>query len=141
MFLQRATLVAFATVFTVGMTSMASACCNMGYAAQVTYAAPAYAAPTAYLGTGCGACGTPSPAVIFAQPVAPAPAPMFTAGCGCRAPITYNVAPTFEPTPVAPAPIYVVNQGPDYTGPGVMVPYHTWTPPVAYAAPSPYPYV
>ena len=27
-----------------------------------------------------------------------------------------------------PAPIYVVNQGPEYSGPGIMMPYRTWSP-------------
>ena len=47
----------------------------------------------------------------------------------------------FELTPVARAPIYVVNQGPDYTGPGIMVPYRTWTPAASYVTPGAYPYV
>ena len=42
--------------------------------------------------------------------------------------------------PIAPAPIYVVNQGPDYSGPGIMVPYHVWTR-GSYIAPGTYPYV
>lgn len=46
-----------------------------------------------------------------------------------------------EPTPVAPAPIYVVNQGPDFTGPGIMVPYHTYAPAAAFAPAIDYPYV
>lgn len=51
------------------------------------------------------------------------------------------VAPPVEVTPVAPAPIYVVNQGPDYTGPGVMVPYRTWSPAAAFAPAIGDPYV
>lgn len=42
--------------------------------------------------------------------------------------------------PLAPAPIYVVNQGPDYTGPGIMVPFHTWAPAASYVVPGSYPY-
>ena len=55
-------------------------------------------------------------------------------------PVVYAV-PALEPTPIAPAPIYVVNQGPEYAGPGLMVPYRTWSPAAAYAPPSAYPYV
>ena len=36
---------------------------------------------------------------------------------------------------------YVVNQGPDYRGPGLMVPYRTWSPRTGLAAPHVYPYV
>jgi hypothetical protein len=38
-----------------------------------------------------------------------------------------------------PAPLYVVNQGPDYVGPGVMEPYRTYAPPAQYAPPPGYP--
>src|SRR5580704_10145731 len=63
----RAILVALATLFTVGMTSFASAgCCGWGYSAPVVYqSAPVYG--------GCGGCGGPTAAAVFAQPVAPAP--------------------------------------------------------------------
>ena len=30
----------------------------------------------------------------------------------------------------SPAPLYVVNQGPEYSGPGIMMPYRTWSPAV-----------
>jgi hypothetical protein len=43
--------------------------------------------------------------------------------------------------PIAPAPIYVVNQGPEYAGPGIMIPYRTWSPAAAYAPAAGYPYV
>jgi hypothetical protein len=63
----RVILVALATLFTVGMTSFASAgCCGWGYSAPVVYQSPlAYG--------GCGGCGGPTAAAVFAQPVAPAP--------------------------------------------------------------------
>ena len=54
----RAMLVALATLFTtLGMTSLASAgCCNnWGYSAPVNY--------------GCGGCGTPTYAAVYAVPV------------------------------------------------------------------------
>ncbi|MGB7037797.1 MAG: hypothetical protein WBD71_19985 [Xanthobacteraceae bacterium] len=65
----RALVVAVATLFSVGMTSIASAsCCGWGYSAPVAYAV---VAPAAY--GGCGACGAPTAAAVYAQPVAPAP--------------------------------------------------------------------
>ncbi len=72
----RATLVALATLFTVGMTSLASACCDWRYSAPIAYTAVTYpVAPVTYGGCGgyCGGCGTPTAAAVFAQPVAPAP--------------------------------------------------------------------
>ncbi|MFY9693912.1 MAG: hypothetical protein WAK35_09235 [Xanthobacteraceae bacterium] len=70
----RVVLVAVATLFSVGMTSIASAgCCGWGYSAPVAYAA---VAPAVY-GGGCGACGAPTAAAVYAAPVAPAvPAPI-----------------------------------------------------------------
>ncbi len=131
----RPTFFALAVLFTAAMTSAASAgCCGWGTQAPMVYAP-----------TGCGGCGTPSAAIVYAQPVAPAPppvvvaAPVWGTGCGCRAAVVY-AAPALEPTPIAPAPVYVVNQGPDYVGPGIMVPYHTWSPNAGYAEPGAYPY-
>jgi hypothetical protein len=43
--------------------------------------------------------------------------------------------------PIPPAPIYVVNQGPDYTGPGLMVPYRVYGPDAGAAPPTAYSYV
>jgi hypothetical protein len=132
-----------ALLFTAGMTSAASACCDWGYQAPVTYSyAPTYA-------TGCGGCGTPTAAVVYAQPVAPTPPPVAVTawswgthwGCCHRTAFAYAATPAVELMPVAPAPIYVVNQGPDYTGPGIMVPYHTWTPASSYVVPGSHPYV
>jgi hypothetical protein len=133
MSLHRIALFAIAALFTAGMTSAASAgCCDRGLF-------------TSYVATGCGGCGTPTAAIVYAQPVAPAPPPVpvtvstWTAGCGCQQPVAY-AAPVVQPMPIAPAPIYVVNQGPDYTGPGIMVPYHTWSSVPVYAPPTAYPY-
>lgn len=69
----RVVLVAVATLFSVGMTSIASAgCCGWGYSAPVAYAT---VAPVGY--GGCGGCGAPTAAAVFAAPVAPAvPAPI-----------------------------------------------------------------
>jgi hypothetical protein len=72
MSLHRVIFVALATLFTVGMTSFASAgCCGWGYSAPVTYGGYGYGAYGGY--GGCGGCGAPTAAVVFAQPVAPAP--------------------------------------------------------------------
>jgi hypothetical protein len=138
-----------ATLFTAGMTSIASAgCCDWGTPAPVAYASPGcggcgapvtYAepiAPAPIAVSGCGSCGMSSAAVVFAQPVAPSPAPFaagsWGTGCGCGRSVVY-AAPA-----VAPAPLYVANQGPDYSGPGIMNPYRTYMP----AAPATnYPYI
>lgn len=138
-------LFALASLLTAGVTSAASACCGWGVQAPIAYA-PA----------GCGGCGAPSAAIVYAQPVAPAPPPVavtgwggtwgrtwsrtWGTGCSCSRHFVYAAAPAITLTPIAPAPIYVVNQGPYYTGPGIMVPYRTWRAP-AYVSPSVYPYV
>jgi hypothetical protein len=134
MSLHRATFVAFAALFTIGATSVAFAdCCQSGVPAPVVYS------------NGCGGCGAAPAPVIYVQPVAPPPPPVTVTtwgngnGCGCNHSVVY-VTPSIEPTPIAPAPIYVVNQGPEYSGPGVMVPYRTYAPAAAYA-PEAYPYM
>ena len=124
MSLNRVVLVGLAAVFTVGMTSFASAG-GWGW------------------NSGCGGCSAPSAAIVYAQPVLPAPPPVtvgWTTGCGCGHRSVVYVAPPIEPTPIAPAPIYVVNQGPTYEGPGITVPYHTWTPVSAYGPVTEYGY-
>jgi hypothetical protein len=80
----------------------------------------AQSAPVSYYGTGydtgCGTCG--------------APPSYYGNGCGgCQTQAVYTT----------PAPLYVVNQGPDYSGPGLMVPYRTYAPPAEYAPPPAYP--
>jgi hypothetical protein len=142
MSLRRTTLFVLALLFTAGMTSVASAgCCGWGVQAPVAYGL-----------TGCGGCRTPTAAAVYAQPVAPTPPPFavsawtwgtawgttWGAGC-CHRAFVYAATPAVELIPIAPAPIYVVNQGPDYTGPGIMVPYHTWTPAASYVVPGSYP--
>jgi hypothetical protein len=142
----RATLVALATLFTVGMTSLASAgCCDWGASAPVGYGcggggcgapvvtALSYSVPVAPAPSyGCGGCGAPMAAVVYAQPVAPAPIVTSTwAGCGCNRGL-------FS---AASSPLYVVNQGPQYSGPGLMVPYQTYSQEAAYAPAVDYPYV
>ncbi len=130
--------------------------CGTAYA-PIVYATPITPSPITV--GGCGTCGTPTAAVTFLAPVAPtptygcgtcgtayAPTPTYyNAGCGtCGAP-----APSYYGTGcggcqtqavyTTPAPLYVVNQGPDYSGPGVMVPYRTYAPPAEYAPPPAYP--
>src|ERR1700721_1421203 len=137
---QRSILVAIATMITVGMTQVAFAgCCDWGGQA-----------PVAYAQTGCGGCGAVAYApIIYATPIAPQP---IAVGCGnCGAPVTCcepSVAASYA-APVAqcgggncgvpavyttPAPLYVVNQGPAFEGPGVMVPFHSYAPPAEYAS-------
>ena len=155
MTLHRVLLVAVAALFSAGMTSVASAnCCGWGYSAPIAYAAQA--------DFGCGGCGAPTAAVVYAQPVAPAPIAvssccgvsrgLFTSygwygwsgwgsgwgvgrgwgcgNCGCYAcgQVAY----------AAPA-LYIVNQGPAYTGPGLMT-YPTYSPETAYVPATDYPY-
>jgi hypothetical protein len=112
----RTTIVVLATAFTLAMTSVASACC-------------------ASVASG----GTNSP-----NPVPIAPAPIYVGpwsggwsltpwsfgvgwggwsgwgGCGCCG------------CGAAASPLYVVDRGPDYTGPGVMVPFLTYTPTIRF---------
>jgi hypothetical protein len=138
----RAILVAFTTLFAAGMTSAAFAGCGgCGGSLAVTYAPLIeYAPPVAY----APAIAYAPPPVEYAPPVAYGPpiavAPIAVnnwdtgGGCGCGRSVVYA-------QPVAPAPIYVVNQAPDYTGPGIMVPYGTYSPEAGYAAPYGYPYI
>lgn len=102
----RVFVVAAATLFSIGMTSIASAsCCGWGYSAPVAYAPPATYG-------GCGACGAPTAAAVYAQPVAYA-APAAYGGCGaCGAP----TAAAVYAQPVAPAPIYVNTVAPTSFG-------------------------
>ncbi len=131
----RVVLAVLATLFTAGISSAASAgCCGWGVAA-----APVTYAPVAYASAGCGGCGTPTAAVVYAQPVAPVVYGGW-GGCGHCGGGFVSYAPAVEAIAIAPAPIYVVNQGPDYTGPGIMTPYHTWMPSASYVVPGSYPY-
>lgn len=136
MSLHRLTLVALATLFT-GITSAAFAgCCEWGAAAPVFYASN--------YSNGCGGCGVQmtyaveQPALVYAEPVMPAPFPVATwgTGCGCHQSVFYAAA--YAEPQIVPAPIYVVNQGPEYSGPGIMMPYRTWSPAVAAAIDYPY---
>lgn len=139
MSIHRVVPVVLATLFTAGISSAASAnCCGWGAAA-----APVVYAPVTYASAGCGGCGTPTAAVVYAQPVAPTLPPVGYGGwngCGHCGGGLYSYAAGVEAIAIAPAPIYVVNQGPDYTGPGIMTPFHTWTQPGSYVVPGSYPY-
>jgi hypothetical protein len=121
MVLHRVTLVALATFLTAGLSSAAFAgCCGWGTPAPVVYAT-----------SGCGGCGA---SVAYVQP---APVATWGTGCGCGQSVVYAAAPVVEPQ-IAAAPIYVVDQGPEYSGPGIMIPYRTWSPAVAAAVDYPY---
>jgi hypothetical protein len=183
MSLYRVTLVAVATLFSIGMTSLASACCNWGYSNPVAYTA---AAPGGY-----GCCGGQMAAAVYAQPLAPAPIVAANnvtpfggpccgwSGCGncggwsggcsscgggcgggcglfgggvgwggggwggggcCGGSWGGGCCARTVGYALMPAP-YVVNQGPTYSGPGLMQPYATYSPDTAYAPASDYPYV
>jgi len=145
----RIALVAFATLFSIFAPSLASACCD----ATAPIAYPAFA-PLGYDG-GCVGCVAPA---VNGTPVAPAPIVVGTVvtpfggpccnwyGCGnCVWGAGWTgwtswsggVGVPFGP----PSSLYVVNQGPKYSGPGVMVPYRTYSPDTAYAPAADYPYV
>ncbi len=99
----------------------------MAYA-PIVYATPVAPAP---IGVGCGTCGTPIAAVTFA------PAWNGCGACGAPAPVTWNPCNTCGvqfPVYTQPAPLYIVNQGPDYSGAGLVVPFHTYSPPAEYAS-------
>ena len=53
---------------------------------------------------------------------------------GCSSTFGYHAA-------AVPSPLYVVNQGPEYSGPGLTVPYGTYSPGTNLAGPAQYPYV
>lgn len=124
----RTTLTALATVFTLGMTSMASACCDwVYYAPVVPYLTPVVPTPVA-------------PAPIWVGPWSGGWNPLNSAwslgpGVGCCGGVP------IPPPWGAPSSLYVVNQGPEYSGPGLMVPYGTYSPATGLAAPGQYPYI
>src|SRR5580698_9970018 len=149
---KRSILVAIATLITMGMTQVAFAQTGCGGCGTAAYAPVIYATPIAPapIAVGCGNCGAPvtccapSVAASYAAPVA-----QWGSGCGgCGTPVGYGGygggysgcgncgVPAVYTTP---APLYVVNQGPAFEGPGLMVPYHSYAPPVEYAPPPAYP--
>jgi hypothetical protein len=98
---------------------------------------------------GCGLCGfQPPPApVVYVPPPAPAPCspcaqhyvPPPVVGCSpCGAPVYYRPVATCSSCGIGYGTDYMVNQGPVYSGPGVIAPAPTYAPtPTA----SGYPYV
>ena len=138
----RATLVVLATLFTAALSPAAFAgCCgwgsgfgSFGYGGGLGYGGGfGYGA----FGSGCGGCGVSVVATpVVAAPVVAAPV-VYGGGCGCGSSVVY-ASPVVQPTPIAPSPIYVTNQGPEFSGPGVSVPYGTYSPAPAYAPPYPY---
>ena len=171
----RVLVVAVATLFSIGMTSIASAsCCGWGYSAPVAYAPAVYG--------GCGTCAAPTAAAVFAQPVAPAPIAVtpvvptgfggpccgwngcgncgwsdWSGGCGNCGVSAWNGCGTCGvsawggcgncggcggcgPVAYAAPSLYVVNQGPAYSGPAIMA-YQTYSPETAYVPAANYPYV
>jgi hypothetical protein len=88
------------------------------------------------------------PQVIPAVPIAPAPIAVDRwdtngwgcGGCGGCGRCGGCGGCGYRPV-AALAPFYTVNQGPAYTGPGVMVPYGTYSAATGLAVPGAYPYI
>ena len=120
----RTTVVALAAVFTVGMTSLASACCNWGYFAPVVTNQVVVAPAPIWVGPWSGGWNGQN-SVCSRGP---------WVGCGCYGCVLGG-------SWGAPSPFYIVNQGPEYSGPGLMVPYGTYSPATGLAAPRKYPYI
>jgi hypothetical protein len=155
MTLHRIGLAACAALFVTAVTSAASAQCGGCGGFAATYApVVSYAPPLAYA----------APPLAYAPPAVPLPLAITTpapigvqgwdtggwggwggwggswgggcgcGGCGCggRGFFAYGVAPT---------PLYVVNQGPQFSGPGMMIPFSPYAPAAGLAAPGAYPYI
>lgn len=141
----RTTFVAIATFFTIGMTSAALAGCGgcggcgrglfWGGGCGVSYApiiyAPARVHARVHVRTHVHIHAVR--VTTYAQPLAPAP--IWVGGCGCGGAIAYVAGP------IARTPVLVVNQGPEFSGPGLMEPYRTYTPASVYAPRAAYPYL
>jgi hypothetical protein len=155
---QRSILVAIATLITVGMTQVAFAQYGCGGCGTAVYAPVIYATPVEPqpIAVGCGNCGAPVTCCAPSVAAYAAPIAQWGGGCGgCGAPVGYGGYGGYGGgygggysgcgncgTPAVyttPAPLYVVNQGPAFEGPGLMVPYHSYAPPVEYAPPPAYP--
>lgn len=161
----RAILVASTTLFAIGLSSAAfSGCGGCGFGPQAAYAPAVYAQPVPAdaipaplpppeavapapiavdhwdtggcgalgdCGVGCGAFGRPA------------------CGDGCRFGgcggfhtfLGFNSCDCGRAVGYAPSPLYVVNQGPEYSGAGMMVPYQAYSPGAAFAPAINYPYV
>lgn len=145
--LYRVGLAVLSAVAALTMTSSAFADCCSGCGGCGAYAVigaepMAYApAPMAYM---------PPPSAYMPAPVTPpvvlGPAPIAVdhwdtggwggcgCGCGCGRSMVYAVV-------MQPTPFYLVNQGPVYSGPGLMIPYGAYAPQVGLAPPGAYPYI
>jgi hypothetical protein len=109
---RRTIIVALATVFMVAMTSLASACC-VPVASGTNSPNPVPLAPAPiYVGPWSGGWSL-TPWSFGASLVG-------SGGCGCCG------------CGAAPSPFYVVDQGPDFTGPGIMRPFATYTPAISF---------
>src|ERR1700722_774530 len=152
---QRSILVAIATLITVGMTQVAFAQYGCGGCGTAVYAPVIYATPVEPqpIAVGCGNCGAPVTCCAPSVAAYAAPVAQWGGGCGgCGTPVGYGGygggygggysgcgncgVPAVYTTP---APLYVVNQGPAFEGPGVMVPFHSYAPPAEYASGPGYP--
>ena len=95
--------------------------------------------PAAPALAGCGGCS--SAAVLYAQPhvapvlyAQPQPTALYAwpqsygyASCGGCSTASYGVDVIHTQPHMVKQPIYVVNQGPHYSGAGIMVPTRTWS--------------
>lgn len=161
MVFHRAILVASAIFLAPGMSAAALAGCGgCGFeAGPAAYAQPFYPEPAPVYAE---PLAIPAP---VPPPVAVAPAPLAvdhwdTGGCGtlggclggfggcgggfggCGSGLLgFNGCNCGRSIGYYPSPLYVVNQGPEYTGPGLMLPYGTYAPAAAYAPGINYPYV
>jgi hypothetical protein len=160
----RTVLVACTAVFATTLSSMAFAQCG-GCGVPMTFAQPVQVQPVIEVQP-----VVVQPVVetqpVFVQPVIPAvpvaPAPIAVdhwdtngfacggggcggcgggcGGCGGGCGGCGGCSSTFG-YHTAIAPMYVVNQGPEYSGPGLTVPFGTYSPATNLAAPTQYPYV
>jgi hypothetical protein len=157
--LYRSILAASAVFFAASMSPVLAGCggCGFGVGAPAAYAQPDYAQPAPIYAQ---PLAIPAP---VPPPMAVAPAPLAvdhwdTGGCGtlggcvggCGAfggpscgggLFGFNGCNCGRSVAYAPSPLYIVDQGPDYSGPGMMVPYRTYAPGAAYAPAINYPYV
>jgi len=127
----------------------AGGCGGCGASLPVTYAEPA-PQPVVYAQPTCGGCGCGGCATLQAVPVAPAPIAVdhwdtggWVNGCGCGGcgggcATAYGYG--YQAVAVG-SPLYVVNQGPEYSGPGLVRPFGTYAPWTGVANPAAYPYV
>jgi PXPV repeat (3 copies) len=149
----RAILVASATLFALVISPAAFAGCG-----GCGFGPPVYAQPAPVYVQPAPVYAIPAP---LPPPAAVAPAPIAVdhwdtggcgtlggcgggcgfGGCGFNSFIGFNSCNCGRAVGYAPSPLYVVNQGPEYSGPGMMVPYQSYSPGAAFAPAINYPYV